>query len=122
VEQLRAQLAAKEQQLADAAAAVTAADGCITFLAAAFADEEARLAAAAADLAAAEAGAAAAASAAAAAAAAAATAAEAVDAQQLQLQQEVSSRVFAVRLVGLSQPASTGSEPVHTPAIVSQFR
>lgn len=95
VEQLRAQLAAKEQQLADAAAAVTAADEQIASLAAAFADEETRVAAAAAALAAAEAGAAAAASDAADAAAAAATAAQAVEAQQLQMQQEV-SRVFAV--------------------------
>lgn len=90
VQQLRAQLAAKEQQLADAAAAVTAADEQIASLAAAFADEEARVAAAAADLAAAEAAVVAAASGAADSAAAAATAAQAVEAQQLQMQQEVS--------------------------------
>jgi chromosome segregation ATPase len=89
VDDLRAQLAAKEQQLAAAAAAVAAVDAEISTLAAGFAAEEAAVAAVSADLAAMEEAASAATAAAAAAAAAATAAAEAMETQQQQLQQEV---------------------------------
>lgn len=90
VDELRAQLAAKEQQLSAAVEAVAAADQQITAAAAAFEDEEARVAAAAAELESVQAEAAAAEAAAAAAAAAVVAAVEAMQVQQQQLEAQVS--------------------------------